>query len=353
MANITPQMMLSFQDELEKQAISLTGLRAAAQRAGGLLGRQGTTAGAGAALGGAAGGALGGLGGAGAAYHEAKQRGETGAGLVQETLGGTWRGLKGGALLGAGVGGAAGLAGGARARALTGKLRGKDNLLGGISRFGERQIHALTGAVPHTAKGKIVEGGVPEALQSMRAGSWSARQKVQDLASRLRDTADPKARSKLVNQLENAKHWQQAASQSEQMGLTSLPGYLKAIVGKGKYLSGEQLGQRVNPLEALKTGVREQWRGTGTGAGGVAMKGLIYGMPMAGVASELATPSEPGEEGRFARAGKSLGTLAYGLAPIPLAGMGLLSSGLERAGGLVGKGVSAGAQRLKRVGEEQ
>lgn len=351
MANITPEMMLSFQDELEKEAVDVRGL---ARGARALLARQGTTAGSGAALGGAAGGILGaGVGGV-KKYREARQQGATSGQALTAGLGGAGKGALTGAALGAGAGGVAGLAGGARASSLAGKLRGKDGVLGATSRFGERQVHGLTGYVPQGYS----QGS--EAVRAIRGGAHGAEKQLAGATKHLKDVQAGGAKPGLVGKglkglgvdvegraLKGAKKGKeralkslQASTEAEEMGLTSLPGYAKALVGKGKYVGGAKAGEKVKALDALKVGVGEQWH-----SGGPATKALTFGFPTAAVASEALRPSEVGEEGKATRVGKSLGNFAYGMAPISLLGVSALGSGLSAAGGLAGKGIDYASSR--------
>jgi hypothetical protein len=351
MPSLTPQIVLAFQDELEKQAVSIRGLASGARK---LLARQGTTAGAGAALGGAGGATIGaGVGGV-KQYREARQQGATGQQAALSGLFGAGKGALTGAAVGAGVGGAAGAVGGKRARTLAAKLRGKDGALGGVSRFGERQVHSVTG---YTPKGY---GSGSEAVRAMRGGAYDAERGLSSATKKLKDIRASGSQPGLIGKglkrlgvdvegralkgaekgKEKALKRLQHATESEEMGLTSLPGYAKALVGKGKYVGGAKAGQKVKALDALKSGVQEQWH-----SGGPVTKALTFGLPAVGMASEAARPSGPGEEGRASRIGKSLGGLAYGMAPIPLAGITALGAGLSAAGGLAGKGVDYAAKK--------
>ena len=336
MPSLTPQIMLAFQDELEKQGINLMQMGRSAR---GLLARQGTAVGSGVALGGLAGGGLGAVGGGGAGYLKARQGGATRGEAARSALGGALEGAKGGAQIGALAGGAGGLAGGAKARGLVSKLRGKGGATGAISRFGERQVHGLTGYVPHDAAGKMVGGSHTKALRSMKGGAHDAVNRMKGLEKTFKETPSGPAREAAAKKLMSAQKHVEYAKKTEDMGITSLPGYLKALGGKGKYVGGAKAGKDIKKLDALKAGVGEQWHGTGGGAGGAAMKGLIFGLPAAGAVAEAVRPSEAGEEGRFARTGRALGGLAYGMGPLPLAGMHALSKGMEGGGALVGKGL--------------
>lgn len=348
MPSLTPQMMLSFQDELEKQAISFAGLGTAARQAGGYLARQGTTVGSGAALGGTAGGLLGVGAGGMKKYREARQQGATGQEALRAGLGGAGKGALTGAAIGAGVGGTVGLAGGQGARDIASKLRSRGGALGALSRFGERQVHGVTGAVPEG----YASGA--KAVRAMRGGAYGAEKQFAGAAEHLKNIqagrqkpgmvgrglkrfgvdVEGRALKKAVKGEERAQRYLQAATKAEEMGLTSLPGYAKALVGKGKYTGGKHVGQKVKGLEAFKAGIGEQWH-----SGGPATKALTYGFPAAALTSEAITPSKPGGEGKATRMGKSLGGFAYGMAPLPLAGVSALTSGLTAAGGLAGRGI--------------
>ncbi len=333
MPSLTPEIMLAFQDELEKQAR----IGALLRGAGSYLARQGTTAGAGAGLGGLLGGAAGaGIGGV-SGYRKAREQGATRSQALVGALKGGGTGLAAGGMLGAGLGAAGGLASGGRGRALAGKLREGKGLLSGASRVGERQVHGLTGAVPQVGKGGKALGKV-EAIRQMGAGSAPAMARLEGAAAGLKGTTG-KARDKAIKEMRAARKGLDVATEAEEMGITSLPGYLKGLAGRGKYVGGAKAGQRVGSLQALKTGVGEQWHSMGAGG-----KALTFGLPAAGIASEAARPSKPGEEGRGARVGKSLGGLAYSLAPIPLAGITALGAGASALGGLAGKGVDKAVQ---------
>lgn len=309
--------MSSFHDELEKYAANPTTWLSQVIP---LLRRQAGATGAGVGLGAAGGGLIGGGVQGVRGYQQARQEGATRGQALASGLGKGVGGAAAGAALGAGVGGAAGLTGGRHARELAERAvqGGAWNPLASSARFGQRQLHSLTGyADARTEKGL-------KALHGMRAGSYAAQQRAdsarQALGNLWGQGADPKKVRKAAIELQKAQQGLQASQAAERMGLTSLPGYLKSLA--------------TNPLATLRTGAMEQWRGSGLGG-----KAMFVGLPTAAAAGELASPAQEGGPGKLERVGRSLaGGLAFGAAPIPLAGMGILATGAERLGGLAGAG---------------
>lgn len=328
-------MMLSLQDELEKKAIGLpaastvkigAAMEKTAVSVGPTLGRVGSflrqqAGAAGAGMGvGALGGGLVGAGVQGVrGYQQAKEQGATGREALLE---GAAKGLKGagtGAAIGAGLGGAAGLAGGSKARELASRAVQGGNPVAAASRFGQRQLHSVTG---------YANASTPEGLaqlRSMRAGAYGAKGRADAARQVMRNmrqqgNADPKAVRKAALELQKAQRGLRAAETAEGMGLTSLPGYLKSLA--------------TNPAATLRAGMAEQWHGSGlTG------KAMVTGLPAMSVAGELASSTQEGGPGKMERAGKAaLGSLAYGAAPMPIVGMSALAGGASRLGGLLGAG---------------
>lgn len=320
------RMLLSFQEEIEKTALNPAG---ALRSVGGFLKNQAGAAGAGMGLGAAGGGLLGGAIQGVRGYQEAK---EQGAGTGQALLAGGMKGLGGagtGAAIGAGLGGAAGLAGGGRARALASKAIEAGGPVGASARFGQRQLHSLTGYAGKDTK----------ALKGMRAGSWDAQQRFDAAQQALHGAAGTPASQKALKKYEAAKKGLDYAREAEQMGLTSVPGYLKSLA--------------TNPAKTLKTGFGEQWHSQGNVG-----RALMFGLPVGFAGAEAARPSEEGGPGRGERALRGLaGGLAFTAAPIPLAGAMALSHGAETGAGLVGAGIDrhrrVNALREARQGGQQ
>jgi hypothetical protein len=256
--------------------------------------------GAGAGIGGLVGAGVGGVRGGMARFREARQQGagvgQAGAAALAGGLRGAATGALKGTAVGAGLGGAAGALRPERAIRAADTLAGADTLVGKASRFGERQLHGFVGGSPHD-------------LERVRGGAYEARQ---NLAGALQKGSG--------RQVEKARAWADAADKSQQMGLTSLPGIAQAVKQHG-------VGK------VVQTGATEQWRSMGPG-----MKAMMVGMPAMSLANTALSPEGAGP-GKGERAGRALGALGGGLAPLPLGAGIALGAGLEQAGGLVGRGV--------------
>jgi hypothetical protein len=314
MAELTKTSLASFHTELVKEALGGDLLRLArnASRsvrgavtspathrvAGGLAGGVGA--------GGLAGGVLGaGYGGA-KGYQEARAQGQTVGGALRAGLSaGTRQGVRGigqGAL----VGGALGGVGGALSKRVPTALA-QAPLVGSGARFGQRQLHGITGWTP--------EAGV----RSIRGGAYGAERGVEEALGSL-EKAHQKSRGVASAQrgLDRAVTYRRAAGRAEELGLTSLPGYAKAL--------------RKDPVGALKAGFGEQWHGA-TGVPRV----LAYGGSGALVAGE-ALKDDPGGKGRLERAGRALGsTLPMLAGPLPIAASLAATPAMAAVGGLPGK----------------
>lgn len=283
----------AFDAALEKLALPTGILQRMGQRAlaGGGLSALGATGGAG--IGGLAGGIQG--------YRKARQEG--GSGLAG-ALKGTVRGAAIGGGAGLAAGGLAGAAGGARAQKLVRELGAGEGRLGSISRFGERQIHSVTGATPAgMAKG-----------EGLRAMGASPVAKIEERIGKLqKKPMDAKAAKEMAS-LEKAKGH---AQKLEELGMTNVPGVFKSMATK--------------PGQALKAGLGHEWHSS-TGLGG---KALAFGVPLAYVGSEVARGSKPGEDSRTTRGLRAAGeSAAYMMGPIGLLG----ATGLSRVGAAAGQG---------------
>lgn len=200
---------------------------------------------------------------------------------------------------------------------------------GVASRFGQRQVHGLTGWTP---KGYMN----PEGIKGMRAGAHDAAERLSaaertvapgagryrpGLVDRVLKISPEKQQARAAKaghkEVVDARKSYQAAQKAEDMGLTSLPGYARALMR--------------NPAAAVSTGMAEQWHSMGPGG-----KALMLGIPAAGVGSELTTESQPGGPGKFERAGSRLGELAYTMGPVPLSGQIAAGIGVSSLGKRVG-----------------
>ena len=274
MLDLSDAVLTAFRDELRKEA----GLADTLKNVGSL-------GGVGAMLGAGGGAVLGGVRG----YQQAQEQGQSGL-----------SGVAGGALRGGVLGGAAGgLAGG-----VAGGLAKKDYgqllehpVLGAGARFGQRQVHGVTGML------------TPDEIGKVRGGATSARKAL--------DAARP-AGSSSVPRLEKAHA---AASDAQRMGLTSIPGYVKSLAK--------------HPIDTLRTSAKEQIHSAPL------MTAATVGMPVA--AGVLAPHRE--DEGLGERAGRITGGVAGSLAGgvMPLGGQLAASAGAERIGAWAGRG----ADRLR------
>jgi hypothetical protein len=161
---------------------------------------------------------------------------------------------------------------------------------GALGRFGQRQLHSLTGWTP--------KGG----LEPLRMASHGSTGPARD-----------------------------ALVKAEQMGLTSIPGVAKAV---GKH----------GLLPVLRAGGAAQWHGTSPG-----MKALMVGLPAAGMAHAAIAQPPPGQS-REESIGHEVGNLVGGIAgaPMPIIGSAVLGEGLGQAGKVIGRGVHKARTMLMR-----
>jgi len=269
-------------------------------------------AGAGASLGAVGGAGLGaGVGGV-RGYQQARQQGATKGQALLYGLGGGMKGMALGGAAGLTAGGAAGglLRGGAGVARRTAELGGAT---GAVSRFGQRQMHALTGALPQgmprlSAQRSIGVGGADLASQLNKAKAGLAK-----AAPGSREAAS--AQKQIGSLSKGMEH----ARALEQMGATNLPGYVKALASR-------------DAGKVLKHTAGSQWHGT-PGVGG---KLMAFGMPAGFVGMETLGKPQPGQEGesKLRRGAKSVATNLPFLLPMGMAGQ-LVASGA--AGKLMGR----------------
>lgn len=283
---------VAFLDQLEKTAVNWGSL---AHRA---------MSGAGSAAVGAGVGAVG-----GAAYGAATADPAKGESRVVNAFRGAGRGALGGAAVG-GLGGA--LAG---PKALAGVAKREDSL-GSVYRSGQRALHSVTGMTP--------EGGVA----ALRTGAWDDRKRVADLVSSGGSKEE-------ISKARNALKYTQDA---EDKGLTSLPGYAKAV-------------RRDGLLPTMKRDLSATWHG-----GGTLHKSMVLGMPALGAYSAATDPRSGGQlgEGKGEHYGRVIGnTLGASVGSVmPIVGNTIAGEGLSTAGQYIGRGVDWTARKL-RGGAEQ
>lgn len=254
-----------------------------------------------------------------------------------------------GRLAGAGLGAGLGAAGGYamnpedRARgALSGAFLGGVGGLGvgqvatragrgQVKRFGQRQLHGLTGYVPRTAQQKAMGVGITgkgltraQRVQALKNMGMDIGEAVPDRAMAIRKAMSEQAFTKLLPSSTRKRlaglevSAREAQRQAAERGLTSLPGVAKGMLR--------------DPLGTLRTGIMAQGpMGIALGAGGTAMAvpGMIKGK---GYGEEY---SREGGAGRFV--GENLGYAALGATPVlPMMLGGAL---VGKAGELIHKGV--------------
>jgi len=272
--------------------------------------------GSGAGIGGLVGGAGGAALGAGTRYSDAR---ESGAGVGQSLKAGLG-GLGAGAVKGMALGAAVGGLGGAAAPGLAQRLSKAPGLTG-ASRFGQRQVHSLTGV------------GDAAYVRSIGGGAAYAEKNLANAAGELRNATGPAARQRATAGMHKAQRAFDASEKSEAMGLTSIPGYAKALYK--------------NPREALSTGIKDQWRSMGAGG-----KALMYGLPAAGAVGEAVKKTdESGQErGRLERAGRTFGVAASGMvAPLSIAADVVAGGAISGAMGRLGRGADHLLQRRPKA----
>jgi hypothetical protein len=273
------------------------------------------------------GAALGAIGGAGVGavkdFRAARERGEGVGSAVAEGVGGAIGGIGRGAVVGAGLGAGAGaLAGHLKPNMAQGLLKGDTPVLSSAARFGQRQLHGLTGWTPK------------EGLESIRGGMHEATGRLQAAKDAVTSAANPKVLASAQKELGLAEKGHAAAQKVNEMGLTSLPGIAKSMKNNGV-------------LNTIKADAANQWSGAGLGT-----KALLMGMPAMGAVGAVAGQEMPTGEGKAERVGENVGQMAGGFigSAVPLVGQSLIGMPLGYAGKMVGRGVDR--LRGRRPGQE-
>ena len=296
--------------ELLKAAFNMASIRrlgrAAFNKAAPLAreaGQRGLSAGGLGSAGALVGSGVGGAVGAARGYQEDGLSGALKSGL---------KGAAGGAAVGGAAGGLGGALGGKRARELARSMSSRKDLFGKASRFGERQVHSVTGALPAGMTKR-------EGLKSIGASP------VQNLKETIRSAADPSKRRALRKAV-------MPAERLEQAGATNVPGLFRALAK--------------NPKGTVKDLAKHEWYSTPSLGG----KALAFGLPAGYVASQAAQKPQEGES----RLGNTLGALgesAAFAAPLALTGATALSGAASAAGNRLGDLFTGKGLRKKRLGE--
>jgi hypothetical protein len=301
MSDLSIHALRAFRLELEKEAVDWHSV------AGGAAGLAGLGAGA---------GAIAGAGlGAAKKYRAARAEGAGVGGALGEGALGALGGVGRGALTGAGIGAGAGAALGHLTPEVVKALPHMPSMAGSAARYGQRQLHAVSGWLP--------EAGNAKSLETIRGGAYGARQRAgtarRALIERQLQPNPEKLKDykQVASRAAGAQRGLDAAEKAQEMGLTSVPGFARALGREG---IGKTLG----------TGLREQWHNTPT-----SMKALTLALPAAQVAQTVT--SDDTQKGEHL--GRALGGAAAGLTmgAIPIT-TGMLAQGaVSGAAGRMGR----------------
>jgi hypothetical protein len=183
------------------------------------------------------------------------------------------------------------------------ELSKQADALGVMKRFGQRQLHSLTGWTPHGFHS--VKG-----LREMSTGATGAEHAV----AKALQAGDAK-------KLQHARKAFAANHEAERLGLTSLPGMAKALLNK------ETRGK------VIPAAIKQQWEGTNLGE-----KALLVGVPAGLTAVDMASSDDghKGERVGAGIAGTAAGMLTGGM---PFVGGAVAGLAAGKAGGMLGRGI--------------
>ena len=322
MLDLSEPLLLALQDEFHKEAMS-AGLISRLKNVGSL-------GGTGALIGAGGGAMLGGVRG----YNQAQENGQSG-------IGGALAGAGSGALAGGALGGLVGGGAGALAKRDFGHLAVGEGPLASAARFGQRQVHGLTGMLK------------PEELEGIRGGAYTAKRNLDEAmkahaAAELGNAPGPgivrrtgeglgvlrpqTAADQTASALKTRVRAEKAhgvAARAQNMGLSHVPGYLKSLA--------------TSPVKTLSTSAEEQFRTQPLLTAG------MVGVPLA--AGMLAKPHEGEGKGEtVGRAvGNATGMLAGGV--MPVGGQIVMGEGMKRVGSWAGRAADRGVGRLRGPGQ--
>lgn len=359
-APLTYAHLVGFIDELEKRAVSLQEIRQGITGGTAALGKAlgSRAAGFGTSAGALAGGAIGGAYKGHQAYEDARNQGASQTDAARQALGAGAFGAAKGMAIGTVGGLAAGTAVGHLAPGVSAAV---PKAFDSLTHFGQRQIHGLTGAAPEVA-GKsgvsavrAIGGGAAETIGAHRAAKASLAKANAghteigwgETARRLVGQGTPDEALNIIQKADAAKHlehmkrWANASMEADKAGLTSVPGYLKGLATR--------------PIDTLRKGIGETWRGS---PGVLGRVGVAYGLAMGGMEGVSALRNEELPEGhpdanlsRAERLGRAGGNVLGGVlgSSVPFVGQMALGHTLAAGGRMAGKAVDLGMQGVNKL----
>jgi hypothetical protein len=181
-----------------------------------------------------------------------------------------------------------------------------------VGNFAKRQAHSVTGWTPHGYMN-------PKGIEEIGAGVAPARQHLEHALKS--GKAVPLAREAV-----------KANQDAQDLGLTSLPGYAKALWNK------DTRGK------VLPTAMNQQLRGANT-----LERAVTLGLPATDLALEAATPDDPDNPQKGKHLGRAIAGTAAGIATGSLPFMGGLIAGAAagRLGGMAGGAIDKLRARKK------
>lgn len=332
--------LYALRDELQKEgAGGLMGQVMGNARVHSALGGAGALGGIGAAAGGLLGAGVEGVRGYRSARAEGAGAGQAlGAGAAQ-ALGGARKGAIAGGTAGLALGGAGGAIAPGQMNAVRQAATTAGAGVGAAARFGQRQVHAVSGWRP---------GADPSSIRSIGAGAHNAQEALGGAVQKANDLhAAGAGGAKLESAVKNVGAAQKgygaavrsehmgfnnasgrAISQGEQGGLSNVPGYVKSMKENGV-------------LPTMSAGFKEQWHGMSP-----AWKAVMIGAPLAETVHAARTPDQEGGPGKGERVARGLAGAIAGstMGAIPMATGSVLQGGIQRAAAAGGRVVD----RLRR-----
>lgn len=255
----------------------------------------GALAGAGAGVGAAAGAAHGAYSG----YRDARAQGAGVGGAIGAGLGGAPMGAARGAALGGVLGGVGGAGFSAVSRQRAESLRKVLTERSALARFGQRQVHGVTGAVPKGGLGQL-RMDASDRLRDLDRLKGSKDVGKAGRVDKLLGRTEQEVATRRIGRAEKAHR---AAQEAEDAGMTSIPGLTKSVKERGliptigtglkTQLSGADPLQKalfiggagmtaaqVAPRQEGETGAHHALRAAG-GIGHIGLNAVTGGLPIA------------------------------------------------------------------------